>query len=118
MRIQALERPAQSPYWLDATLLRRPAAVVWNRSHVHDCVDRETGGLKRPDGSLSPRPRALYEDIECLNSVFHGLACRRLCRLAGSKGRALTRSLESGGPSTGRVENIPIRIGDRNQRIV
>src|SRR5437762_11202682 len=48
---------------LDSAALRRPAAVVRDRGNDPDAGDHQDGGLKGPNGSLTPAARAAHEDL-------------------------------------------------------
>mgnify|MGYP000426442012 CR=1 FL=1 len=62
---------------------------------VGDRTDFETSGLQGADGGFTTGTRALHENIDLLDAVFHGLAGRGLgCHASGVR-RGLTGALET-----------------------
>src|SRR5690606_31013946 len=78
---------------LDPPALRRPAAVMRNRRHVLDGLDREAGGGERLDGRLTPGARALNLHVHATHAGRHGLARALLGGDGGRERRGLLGTL-------------------------
>src|SRR5690606_35609467 len=65
--------PTRSADSSDAPLLRRPAAVVRNRSHIPDRADLQPRRRQRLDCRLPSAPRTLHPDVNPLHPEIHGL---------------------------------------------
>src|SRR5438094_1060445 len=103
---------------LDAPPLRRAAAVVRDRRHVRDRRDLETRRLEGSDGGLAAGSRALDEDLDLLEAVFHGAACRRFRADLGGKWRSLARALEALAAGAPPGEHVALGVGQRHHGVV
>src|SRR5438874_1501747 len=103
---------------LDAPPLGRAAAVVRDRRHVGDRRDLETRRLQGADGGLAAGARALDEDVDLLEAVFHGATRRRLRGDLGGKWRALARALEALAAGAPPGEHVALGVGQRHHGVV
>src|SRR6266550_98402 len=103
---------------LDAPPLRRAAAVVRDRRDVGDRRDLETRRLQGSDGGLAAGSRALDEDLDLLEAVFHGATRRRLRGDLGGKRRALARALEALAAGAPPGEHVALGVGQRHDGVV
>ena len=103
---------------LDATPLRRAAAIVRDRRHIPDHRDLDTRRLKRADRRLASGTGALDVDRQLTDTVFNCLlgAFLRgdLCR----EWRTLTRSTKTRASRGGPSQDISLPVSDRDDRIV
>src|SRR5699024_661060 len=103
---------------LDATTLRRTAAVVRLRRHVGDRADLEAGGLEGTDGGFAARTRALDEHVDLLHAVLLRLARSVLGgHLRGERGGlagALEPDVARGGPR----DDGTLRVRDGHDGVV
>src|SRR5699024_815056 len=103
---------------LDATTLRRTAAVVRLGRHVGDRADLEAGGLEGTDGGLAARTRALDEDVDLLHAVLLRLAGGVLGgHLRGERG-GLTGALEPDVAGGGPGNDGTLRVRDGHDGVV
>src|SRR2546421_11978923 len=103
---------------LDPPTLSLPDAVVRLRRDVTDAEDLEAGGLERADRRLATRARALDEDLDLLEAGLHPLARARVRGHLGGKRRRLARALEPGGAGGLPDDHVPLRVGQRDDRVV
>src|SRR6266576_3247551 len=103
---------------LDAPPLRRPAAVVRDGRDVGDRRDLETRRLQGADGGLAAGSRALDEDLDLLEAMFHGATRRRFGGDLRGKGGALARSLEALAAGTPPGEHVALGVGQRHDGVV
>src|ERR1700752_647994 len=103
---------------LDPAPLGRTAAVVRLRGDIGNRADLEAGRLQRPDGSLAARARSLHEHVDLLHTVLLRLARGVLGgQLRGERGR-LPRTLEADVARRRPGDDVALRIGDRDDRVV
>src|SRR5918992_1927680 len=103
---------------LDPTPLRRAAAVMRNGSHVGDGRDLEAGRLQRADRLLPAATRTLHEHLDLSHPMVHGASRGEIGGLGRGVGGALPRSLEAGQAGTAPADDIPARVGDRDEGVV
>src|SRR5439155_24386283 len=103
---------------LDASPLRWPAAVVRDGRYVGDRGDLETGRLQGADGGLAAGSRALDEDLDLLEAMFHGATRRRFGGDLRGKGGALARALEALAAGTPPGEHVALGVGQRHDGVV
>src|SRR6266480_4444700 len=103
---------------LDASPLRWPAAVVRDGRDVGDRGDLETGRLQGADGGLAAGSRALDEDLDLLEAMFHGATRRRFGGDLRGKGGALARALEALAAGTPPGEHVALGVGQRHDGVV
>src|SRR5271168_985913 len=80
---------------LDATTLRRTAAVMRDRRHIADGGDGEADSLQRTQRRLAARTRTAHFDLQRAHAVLHRLAAGILGGHLGGKWSALARALET-----------------------
>src|SRR5688572_3617213 len=106
------------PQALDATPLRRAAAVVRDWGDIGDGADFEPGRLERTDRLLAAGTGALDVDLDLAHAVLH----RTLGRAVGRQGCrvrcALARALEPGDAGRAPADDRTIEVGDRDDRVV
>src|SRR6476469_3608184 len=61
-----------APAGSDAATLRRAAPVVRDRRYVGDARHLQPGALQGAGGGFAARARALDEDVDLAQAVFHG----------------------------------------------
>src|SRR5262249_13221260 len=108
----------QRSMFLDPALLRGPAAVVRERSHVLDCLDDQAGLLQGGDRRLAAGAGALQLDLDLLEAKLRGLAGRFFRGALGGERRALAAPLEADRAGRGVTERVALRVSDRDNRVV
>src|SRR5690349_14382624 len=103
---------------LDAAALARPAAVVRDGGHVLDGLDLDARGLERADRRLAAGAGPLDHHVHGTDSCVLGAVAGVLRRHLGREGRALPRALETDPPGRRPGEDVALRIGDRDDRVV
>src|SRR6266567_4531062 len=103
---------------LDAPSLSRANAVVRLRRHVLDTEDLEACSLQRANRGLTPRARALHEDLDLLQAVLHALACTRVGGHLCGERRRLTRALEASRAGGLPGDHVAFLVGERDDRVV
>src|SRR5262249_56547143 len=101
-----------------ASTLLRTDGVLRLGGDVFDAEDLEARRLERPDRRLPARARAFDEDLDLLETVLHALAGTRVCGYLGGEGRRLAGALEPGRAGGLPRDRVPLRIGQRNDRVV
>src|SRR5438067_2760860 len=89
-----------------------------NGGDVGDGRDLEPSGLKRTNSRLAAGARALDEDLDLLEAVFHGAPRGCFSRHLRGKGRALARALEALAAGAAPGEHVALRVGQRNDRVI
>src|SRR5207247_4964495 len=79
---------------LNASFLRRPAAVVGQRRDVFDGLDGQAGALQGGDGGFASRARTLDAHFDFLQAELGGLVRGRLRRTLRGERRAFAAALE------------------------
>src|SRR5690242_9748884 len=102
----------------DSTALGRAAAVVRRGGDVLDLPDLQAGGLQRADRGLAAGAGTLDEDVDLANAVFLRLAGGVLRRELRGERRRLARALEADVTGAGPRDHVPLRVGDRDDRVV
>src|SRR5258705_6204056 len=106
------------PQALDATPLRRAAAVVRDWGDICDGADFESCRLERADGLLAAGARTLDVDLDLAHAVLH----RTLGRAVSREGRrircALAGALEPGDAGRAPADDRTVEVGDRDDRVV
>src|SRR5580698_874643 len=72
LQVGPIYRAMCVPYALNATLLRRTAAVVRNRRHVGDARNLQTAGIQGTYRGLAAGTRAADPNLDVLDAVFLG----------------------------------------------
>src|SRR6188474_617949 len=102
----------------DAALLWRTAAVVRNRRHVLDAGYFQAGGVERPHGRFTSRPRPAHAHLDRPDTP---LLRRRAGALRGDlrrERRALARAAETAAPRGRPGERVALPVGDGHDRVV
>lgn len=89
------KQPCIGPEGSDAATLGRTAAVVRGGRDVLDGADLETGRLKRTDGRLTTRTRALDEHVDLAHAVLLRATGGRLGGHLRGERRGLPGALEA-----------------------
>ena len=91
---------------------------MWDRRHIFNDLDRQSGGLQSRDGAFASRPGTLDLNFEFTDAV----ACRFFrCLLSGAlagERRAFSTSLEAARSRTRPTKRIASSVRDRNDRVV
>src|SRR5205823_5159221 len=106
------------PSPLDPAPLRRAATVVRDRRDVGDRRDLEARRLERADRRLAAGARTTDEDLDRAEALVHRLARRVLRRDLRRVRGALAGALPAGGAGRGPRDHVPLRIGERDDRVV
>src|SRR5712671_1805407 len=102
----------------DSTALGRAAAVVRRGGDVLDQPDLQAGGLQRTDRGLAAGARPLDEDVDLADAVLLRLAAGVLGGELRGERRRLARALEADVTGAGPRDHVPLRVGDRDDRVV
>src|SRR5437660_7242434 len=97
---------------LDAALLRRPAAIVRQRGHVLDGLDRQPRRLQCGDRRLTAGSGAFHPYLDLLDSEFRRLIGASLGCALGRERSALAAPLEPDGPRRSKAKRIAVGIGN------
>src|SRR5829696_5560431 len=103
---------------LNSAPLRRAAAVVGDGRRVADGRDADAGAVDGADGRLAAAARALDVHLGLLHPDLFGLVRGLVGGLLRGEGRALARAAEAARARTGLRDEVPLRVRDRNQRVV
>src|SRR4029079_17897033 len=106
------------PEFLDAPPLARPATVVRLRRDVLDGHDLEACRLQRANRGLAARTRALHEDLDLLQAMFHSLTGTEVGGHLGGERRRLARALEARSARALPRDDVALAIGERDVRVV
>src|SRR5262249_30722325 len=102
----------------DPAALARPATVVWDRRHVADRRDHETGRLERAQRRLATRAGSRDLDLERAHAVLLRLLGDVLAGdLRRVRGR-LARSLEAHRAGRRPGDGVALRVGDGDHGVV
>src|SRR5579859_5894395 len=104
--------------FLDATTLRRTAAVMRNRRNVANAANVDACGCQRPNRRLTARAGAGDAHVDSAKAVVTGSVGGVLGCLLGREGSSLTRATEAQGPGTLPAQRIADRIGDGDDGVV
>ena len=99
------------PFW-------RTTSVVRNGCNILDKMDLEASRLKGSESRFSSRPRSFDINIDGSKAMLHRLFGGILRSHLGSKGSALSRSLEALGTGTGPCNHISFFIGNGDDGVV
>src|SRR5690242_15350163 len=102
----------------NAPLLRRTAAVMRDRSAIHDGGYLQSGGLQRPNRSFSTCTWSAHEDAHLAHAMLHSLAGGRVGSQARGVWRALARAFEAGTARRTPGEHVAVGIGDGHDGVV
>src|ERR1700744_6434973 len=102
----------------DPAALGRAAAVERLGRDVGNRADLQASGLQRSDGGLAAGARTLHEDVDLAQAVLLSLASRTLGGHLRRERRGLTRSLESDVAGGRPAEDVALRVGDGDDRVV
>src|SRR5918993_4579984 len=102
----------------DPAPLGGAAAVVGDRGDVLDAGDLDPGALQRADGRLAAGAGALHLHVDLAHAVLHRAAGGLLGGHLGGERRALLRALEADVAGRGPGEDVPLLVGDRDDRVV
>jgi hypothetical protein len=103
---------------LYAPLLRRSATIVWDRRHVGDARNLETGVVQRSDRRFAARAGSLDVNVKIHDTeLLCGLASTR-CGDLRRKRCALTRAAKTGATGGCLSQGITLSIGNRDDGVV
>src|SRR5262249_47331504 len=102
----------------DPAPLGLAAAVVGDGGDVLDAGDLDAGALERPDGGLAAGAGALDLDVDLADAVLHRAPGSLLGGHLGREGGGLPRALEADVAGRGPREDVPLEVGDRDDRVV
>src|SRR5205085_10635235 len=80
--------------------------------------DLEAGVHERTDGGLAARTRALDHDVDRTQTVLHGTTGALFGGELRGERRRLTRALEAHVARRRPGNDVALRVGDRNDRVV
>src|SRR6185503_11666577 len=83
-----------------------------------DTEDLEAGGLERADRGLAPGARALDEDLDLLQAVFHALLGAGVGGHLGGERRRLAGALDAGRAGALPRDHVAVLVGERDDRVV
>src|SRR5665213_3490906 len=94
------------------------AAVVRDGGDIFDAGDLDAGGGQRADGGLATGARPADEHVDAAHAVCHGPLCALLGGELGGERRGLAGALEPDVAGRRPGEDIALRIGDGDARVV
>lgn len=86
--------------------------------HVGDGAHSQPRRLKSANGRFPSRPGALHKNIYLKHPIVHRVPCCPPRRLSGRKGSALSRAFETHRSAAGPVDDVPMRIGHRDDGVI
>src|SRR6476620_11694359 len=102
----------------DPPALRRAASVMRLRRHIGDDPDHQSGRLKRADRGFPPGTGTFDEDVDLAQSMLLSLPGCALRRHLRRERRRLAGALEAHVAGRGPADHVPLRVGDRHDRVV
>src|SRR5262249_38216941 len=91
---------------------------VGHRCDVLDAGDLDAGVLDRPDGGLAARPWTLDHHVDPADAVLLGPLGALLGGHLGGERRRLAGALEADVARRGPGEDVPLQVGDGDDRVV
>src|SRR5450432_64043 len=103
---------------LDAAFFARAATIVRNRRHVLDRADLQTDRLNGANRGLTTGAGTFDPNFHFLHAVRHRLTRGVLRDLLGGVSGAFARAFETDPTRAGPADEISLRVGDRDLRVV
>src|SRR5687768_4051758 len=111
-------KPSIAYFGLNATFLRRAAAVVRDRGHVRDTRDLQPAAVQGADRRFTARTGAAHTHFDVLHAMFLRSLASLLGGNLGSKRRGLAGAAEAAATRRRPRQGVPLPIGDRDDRVV
>src|SRR5688500_6260398 len=105
-------------YSLNTAFLRRTAAVMWNWRHIRNTGDFKTRCVQCTHCGFTPRTGTFDTHLQILYTAFLRNLAGLLSRNLGSKGSALSRSLETGASGGRPRQGITLTVCDGHDRVI
>src|SRR5690554_4324644 len=91
---------------------------MWNGGDIVDAADLVTTRVQRTHCRFTTRARALHINVEVFEAVFQSRLTSTLSSHLGSKGRAFTRTTETGTTGSRPAQSIALTVGDGDDGVV